>query len=79
MKLAREINFGDRTANEDWTSKVSSMVENVHTAPSYSFSHFCEAKEQEKRKQYFSENFDLEEAFGPNNGCTEFFGTSGLP
>jgi len=83
MKLARDINFGDRTANEDWTQKVSSMVENTHTAPSYSFAAYCEAIESGKRKKYFEEEFHLSECrneiFGPDNGCECCSGTGWMP
>ena len=79
MKLARDSNFGDRTANEE----ISSMVENVHTAPSYSFAAYCEAKETKDRKKYFDEEFHLDECrndiFGPDTGCKGCEGTGWMP
>jgi len=81
MKLTREINFGDRTANEDWTQKVSSMVENRHSY--LPFITYCEAKEATDRKKYFDEEFHLDECrseiFGPHTGCKTCEGTGWLP
>jgi len=82
MQLQRELLPNFKTANEDWTQKVSSMVENVHTAPSYSFAAYCEAKEAKNRKNYLDEEFNLSECrseiFGPHTGCKECEGTGWL-
>jgi hypothetical protein len=73
MKLARDINFGDRTANENVVD------ENVHTSPTYDFSTYCESKEKEKSKKYFDEHFNLEEAFGELSECCDCSGTGWIP
>jgi len=77
MKLARDTNFGDRTANEE------QVTENIHTAPSYSFAAYCEAAEAQKRHNYFQEEFDLNECrevvFGTHNGCEYCEGTGWCP
>jgi len=76
MKLARDTNFGDRLANEH-------VMENIHTAPSYSFSHYCEMKEKEKQHKYFQDEFNLSEdrevVFGTHNGCDYCEGTGWCP
>ena len=69
--LVRDLNFGDRTQNEEI------VQENIHSY--LPFIMYCESKEVGKRKQYFSEHFDLEEAFGPNSGCEECSGTGWVP
>src|ERR1019366_5490605 len=77
MKLARDLNFGDRTANEDV------VKDNVHTSPTYSFAAYCEALEDKKRKKYFAEEFNLDECrndiFGEDNGCERCSGTGWMP
>ncbi len=78
MQLARETNFGDRTANEE------KLDENVHTSPSFSFAVYCEAVADTRRDKYFTENFDLandrNNVFGPHNGCTgKCSGTGWIP
>ena len=76
MELQRELLPNNKTANE-------AVTENVHTAPSYSFATYCEAKEEEKKKKYFQEEFQLEqcrhEIFGPDNGCSKCQGTGWMP
>jgi len=73
MQLQRELLPNFRTANEE------NVEENVHTAPSFSFSTYCEMKEKEKQKRYMEEEFNLSEdrsnIFGPHNGCQNCEGT----
>lgn len=58
-----------------------SLTESNHTAPSYSFAHYCEEMDKVEEEKYFNENFsNPEEAFGPHNGCTSTCkGTGWIP
>jgi hypothetical protein len=59
------------------------LVENRHTAPSFSFAHYVGEAAKSRRKKYFSENFELTtraSVFGATNGCVgDCEGTGWVP
>lgn len=59
------------------------LVENRHTAPSYSFAHYVGEAAKARRTKYFSENFEPTSrlgVFGDTNGCVgDCEGTGWVP